>query len=153
MRINVDRLRPAPMPLKGFMGNIVQPMGAITLFVMAGKVPRTSTKMADFLVIKAPSLYKAILGCLTLNNLRAVTSTYHFKMKFPTNLGVRKVHEEQVLARDCCTRDLKHEVKEVEMIRELGEAVGPPSLPDLAEWNEEVLDEGRAKRALGAGLD
>lgn len=83
-------------------------MGAITLYVLAMKASRTLAIMIDFLVVKTPSSYNVILGCPTLNNLRAVTSTYHLKMKFPTRLEVRKVHNEQVLA-----RKLRREVKEV----------------------------------------
>lgn len=44
--------------------------------------------MADFLVIDRPSAYNAIIGRPTLNKLRAMTSTYHLKMKFLTNNGV-----------------------------------------------------------------
>lgn len=57
------------MPLKGFSGDIVQLVGTITLSV---------------LVVKAPSSYNVRLGRPTLNNLRAVTLTYHLNMKFPT---------------------------------------------------------------------
>lgn len=83
--INPTRLSPTPITLKGFTGDIVPVMRAITMFVLVGKAPRISVTMVDFLVVKAPSSYKAILGCPTLNNLRVVMSTYHLKMKFPTN--------------------------------------------------------------------
>lgn len=73
-----------PMPLKGFSGDMVRP---VTLFVLAGKAPYTTSNMTHFIVVKAPSSYNAILGRPTLNNLRVVTSTYHMKMKFPTPLG------------------------------------------------------------------
>ncbi|XP_041026886.1 uncharacterized protein LOC121267075 [Juglans microcarpa x Juglans regia] len=36
MSINPDRLRPALMPLKGFTGDIVDPIGVITLSISAG---------------------------------------------------------------------------------------------------------------------
>lgn len=112
-------------------------MGVITLSVLAGKAPKKTATMVDFLVVKAPSLYNVILGHPTLNNLRAVTFTYHLKMKFPTDLRLGEVHGKQLLARECYTRELRHEVKVVVAI---GEA-RPPSPFVLAKWDEEVRDE------------
>ncbi|XP_040987764.1 uncharacterized protein LOC121235480 [Juglans microcarpa x Juglans regia] len=62
MRISPDRLRLAPMQLKGFTGDVVQPMGAINLSILAGKAPRAVAIMSDFLVVKAPSSYNAYWG-------------------------------------------------------------------------------------------
>ena len=55
----------------------------------------------DFLVVRAPSAYNAILDRFGLNTLRAVVSTYHLKFKFPTSQGVGEVRGDQVLARHC----------------------------------------------------
>lgn len=54
MGINLDPLCLAPVLLKGFTGNIVQLMGAITLSILAGKAPKTTITMANFLVLKPP---------------------------------------------------------------------------------------------------
>ena len=55
----------------------------------------------DFLVVKAPSAYNAILGRPGLNALQAVVSTYHLKLKFSTSQGVGEVKGDQALARHC----------------------------------------------------
>ena len=55
----------------------------------------------DFLVVRAPSAYNAILDRPGLNTLRAVVSTYHLKLKFSTSQGVREVRGDQALARHC----------------------------------------------------
>lgn len=81
--------------------------------VLVGTAPRTETVIVDFLMVKAPSSYNPILGRLTLNHLRAVTPTYHLKMKFSTPMGVGEIHDEQKLARDCYGRELKPEAIEV----------------------------------------
>jgi hypothetical protein len=47
--------------------------------------------MVIFLVIVRPSAYNAIVKRTILNQLRAVTSTPHLKMKFPTKSGVDEV--------------------------------------------------------------
>lgn len=74
------------MSLKGFSGEIIQPIGVIALLVFEGTGPCIATTMTD----KAQSSYDAIIGCSTLNNLNVVTSTHHLKMKFLMEVGVWK---------------------------------------------------------------
>ena len=54
-----------------------------------------------FLVVDYSSAYNAILGRPTLNSWKAVTSTYHLMIKFPTNYGVGELQGNQVAAREC----------------------------------------------------
>lgn len=101
MGIDPSQLRPLPTPLKGFLGDTVQPVGAITLPVFAGTRPCTATTTIDFLGVKAHSLYNAIIRRPTLKNLKVVTSTDHLKMKILAEAGVREVHNKQVLVQEC----------------------------------------------------
>ena len=39
--------------------------------------------MLNFLLLKAPSTYNAILGRTSLHSFKAIASTYHLKIKFP----------------------------------------------------------------------
>ncbi|RZR87909.1 hypothetical protein BHM03_00015382 [Ensete ventricosum] len=55
--------------------------------------PRSKTLMVSFMVVKLPSAYNAIIGP-TLNRLKAVVSTYHRLMKFPTRAGVGEVRSD-----------------------------------------------------------
>ncbi|KAF5468643.1 hypothetical protein F2P56_012783 [Juglans regia] len=41
MGIDPARLRPTPIPLRGFTGNVIQPMGVITLPILMGEHPPT----------------------------------------------------------------------------------------------------------------
>lgn len=147
MGISPDQLHPAPIPLKGFTCNVVQSMVVITLSVLAGKASRTVVTMADFLVVKASSSYNTIQGCPTMNSLRAITSTYHLKMRFPTDLGVGEVRSEKVLAWECYTRELRHKVKVVTSVGRVAEATQPPLPPNLDEWDEEVCDKEAMRQA------
>ncbi|RZR86789.1 hypothetical protein BHM03_00014044 [Ensete ventricosum] len=70
--------------LTGFIGDFVSPMGATTIPVTFGGEPRSKTLMVSFMVVKLPSAYNAIIGRPTLNRLKAVISTYHRLLKFPT---------------------------------------------------------------------
>ena len=54
-----------------------------------------------FLVVDYSSAYNAILGRLTLNSWKAVTSTYHLMIKFPTDYGVGELQGNQVATREC----------------------------------------------------
>ncbi|XP_075636782.1 uncharacterized protein LOC142609022 [Castanea sativa] len=101
MRIGKERLIPTDAPLVGFGGTRVNPLGAITLPVTVGNYPQQITKDVTFLVVDCSSAYNAILGRPTLNSWKAVTSTYHLMVKFPTEYGVGEVWGDQVEAREC----------------------------------------------------
>ena len=77
------------------------PLGAITLFVVVGDYPQQITKDVTFLVVDCSSAYNAILGRPTLNSWKAVTSTYHLMIKFPTDYGIGELQRNQVTAREC----------------------------------------------------
>ena len=78
-------------PLVGFRGMKVQPVGIITLSMVVGAYPQQITKEVNFLVVDCSSSYNAIIGNLTLNGWKAVTSTYHLSVKFPTDYRVGQV--------------------------------------------------------------
>ena len=59
------------------------------------------TRMVDFLVVDCPLSYNVILGRPTLNRLKATTSTYCLKVKFPTTHGIGEINGDQLLAREC----------------------------------------------------
>ena len=101
MRIDRERLSPINAPLVGFGGTKVFLFGAITLAVTAGDYPQQITKEITFLVVDCSSAYNAILGRPTLNSWKAVTSTYHLMIKFPTEYGVGELRGNQVAAREC----------------------------------------------------
>ncbi|KAK3032309.1 hypothetical protein RJ639_036266 [Escallonia herrerae] len=85
-------------PLYGFSNHPVAAEGIIALPVAIGTPPAQANFMLDFVVVKVPSAYNAILGRLALNQLQAVVSTYHLKMKFPTEHGIGEVKGDQTTA-------------------------------------------------------
>ncbi|XP_030941921.1 uncharacterized protein LOC115966935 [Quercus lobata] len=101
MRIDRERLILTNAPLVGFRGSRVFPLGAVTLSEMVGDYPQQITKNITFLVVDYSSAYNAILGRPTLNSWKAVTSTYHLMIKFPTDYGVRELRRSQMAAREC----------------------------------------------------
>ncbi|RWW62715.1 hypothetical protein BHE74_00030137, partial [Ensete ventricosum] len=61
----------------------------------------SKTLMVSFMVVRLPSAYNAIIGRPTLNRLRAVVSTYHRILKFPTRAGVGEVRSDPKESRQC----------------------------------------------------
>ena len=101
MRLGRDQLRPVNSSLVGFRGMKVQPVCTITLSVVVEAYPKQITKEVNFLVVDCSSSYNAIIGRPTLNNWKAVTSTYHLSVKFPIKYGVEQVQGDQLAAREC----------------------------------------------------
>ena len=88
MRLGRDQLRPVCSSMIGFGGMKVQPVGTITLPVVVGSYPQQITKEVNFLVVDCSSSYNAIIGRPTLNSWKAITSTYHLSVKFPTEYEI-----------------------------------------------------------------
>ncbi|XP_075654971.1 uncharacterized protein LOC142625159 [Castanea sativa] len=93
MRIGRERLILTNAPLIGFGGTKVYPLGSVTLLVTASNYPQQITKNVTFLVVDCSFAYNAILGRPTFNSWKAVTSTYHLMIKFPTGYGVGRYEE------------------------------------------------------------
>uniref|UniRef100_A0A2N9ED79 Uncharacterized protein n=1 Tax=Fagus sylvatica TaxID=28930 RepID=A0A2N9ED79_FAGSY len=150
MRLDKDKLRPMDAPLVGFTGDKVCPVGIVTLPITVGTHPKTVSKTVDFLVVNCPSAYNAIIGRPTLNRLRAVTSTYHLLLKFPTEHGIGEVRGDQVAARECYLASLESGGQNQTMtIEEQKIAVKPSGELDTVE-----LEDGRPERTtkIGANL-
>ena len=101
MEISRERLIPTNAPLVGFGGTRVLPLGSVTLSVIVGDYPQQITKNMTFLLVDCSSAYNAILERPTLNSWKAVTSTYHLMIKFPTDYGVGELRGDQVAAHEC----------------------------------------------------
>ena len=52
-------------------------------------------------MVDRSSFYNAIIKRPTLNSWKAVTSTYHLSVKFPTKYGVGQVQGDQLATREC----------------------------------------------------
>ncbi|KAK3033701.1 hypothetical protein RJ639_033925 [Escallonia herrerae] len=119
MNIPSDRLRKMDTPLYGFSNHPVAVEGIIALPVAIGTPPTQAKLMLDFVVVRVPSAYNAILGRTALNQLKAVVFTYHLKMKFPTEHGVGEVKGDQIVARQCYMASCRAINKEAFIIEDL----------------------------------
>lgn len=94
-------MRPVVKGLKGFGGSQVQPLGTVFLTMMLGSKPQTVTCEIPFLVIDEPFEYNVLMGRPTLNQFKAVPSTYHMRLKFRTKRGTGQVLGDRREAWEC----------------------------------------------------
>ncbi|GFZ12755.1 hypothetical protein Acr_23g0011400 [Actinidia rufa] len=113
MKIGLDKLHPFHTLLIGFGGNTTHPLGWINLPITLGTEPYQITVWQDFIVVDCPSPYNAILGRPTLGGIKAITSTYHLKLKFPTPTGIGKIKGDQKVARQCFISAMKVETSSI----------------------------------------
>ena len=107
MGLKVNDPKPSPNPVYDFKGDLVIPLGVISLPMTLEEYPRQSCVMADFLVIDQPSAFNVVLWRPSLRELRAITSIHHLLMKFPTRQGVGEVKGDQQESRQCYHQAVK----------------------------------------------
>jgi hypothetical protein len=101
-------------PIFGFSGEPVIPLGKTVLPVLAGPV----NLQTEFIVVKASSPYNAIMGRDWLHRMKAIPSTLHQKLRFPTADGVMELNGDQVAAKQCVLAATKR--KAASEIRDTG---------------------------------
>ena len=107
MGIGRERLEPVNTHLRGFSREKVLPLGSIQLVLTLVDPPCQATTTARFLIVDAPSAYNMLLGKPSLNTIKAIPSTYHMMIKFPTVSGVGMVRGDQRVARECYSASMK----------------------------------------------
>ncbi|KAL5556432.1 hypothetical protein UlMin_038668 [Ulmus minor] len=95
------KFEPIKSALYGFTRDRVSSEGVLNLPIELGTHPCQHIQSVNFVVVDCPSsLYNAIIGRPTLNAIRAVTSTYHLLVKFPTVGGIGVLKGDQQESRD-----------------------------------------------------
>ncbi|GKD74935.1 hypothetical protein Tco_1333217 [Tanacetum coccineum] len=96
-----SRLWSTQMDLVGFAGGVVKPLGKIEFEVVFGDGRLFRTIVVNFTVVRAPSPYNVIFGRTGLKALRAVSSTIHSMIKFPTPRGIATLVTRTVIIAKC----------------------------------------------------
>ncbi|KAL5570533.1 hypothetical protein UlMin_027108 [Ulmus minor] len=94
------KIKPTASSLSGFTGDSISSEGILNLPVELGSSPCQYIQAVDFVLVDCPSPYNAIIGRPTLNKIRAVTSTYHLLVKFPTVGGIGILRGDQTESRE-----------------------------------------------------
>ena len=120
MSIKEAEIEHKPNQLSGFNGEVTPSLGIIELPVRAGDLNR----MVEFTVLDCPSPFKAILGRPWIHEMRAVPSTYHLCVRFPTPNGIQEIRGSQEASRICYMNNHKMIAKKREP--EESDSEGPP---------------------------
>ena len=117
--------------------------------MVVGAYPQQVTRNVNFLVVDCSSSYNAIIGRPILNSWKAVTSTYHLSIKFPTEYGVGEVQGDQLAARECYLAMLAMDEQTQTMNIEERRVVAEPTeaLEDIP------LDEDDLRKSTRIGAD
>ena len=103
MEIDLCAVTEGPSMIFGLSGDATMTLGSIDLVVKAGSV----IKVTEFLVIDRPTSYNAIVGTPWLNSMRAIPSTFHLCLKFPTPHGVETIQGDSRMSQVCFAAELK----------------------------------------------
>ncbi|GKB88846.1 reverse transcriptase domain-containing protein [Tanacetum coccineum] len=128
------RLRETRTDLVRFAGEVSKPLGKIELEVCLGNGGLCRRMSMKFIVVRAPSPYNIILGRPRLKTLRAIPSTIHSMMKFPTPKGMATLVNRTVIIVECSRLEKKQMMEEERSEGgkevELTEVLVNPSFPD-----------------------
>ncbi|KAH7862454.1 hypothetical protein Vadar_005027 [Vaccinium darrowii] len=125
MELPPSSLQKCLVPLVGFSAQTVWPMGKVTLPVRAGSVVLST----DFLVVDIPSSYNVIIGRTWMHKMRAVSSTYHQKIKYPGADGIECIRGDQKVA-DLCFNMVLRKSPRAELVQTV-EVPDQPTLEDV----------------------
>ncbi|XP_056687801.1 uncharacterized protein [Spinacia oleracea] len=89
--------------LVGFSGEAKTTFGEVTLPVYAQGI----NQQVKFCVIDCPSSYNIIYGRPWIHDMKAIPSTYHQTIKFPTRWGVQEIKGDQQESKECYKASLK----------------------------------------------
>jgi hypothetical protein len=84
-------------PIFGFLGEPTVPLGKTVLPVLVGPI----NLQTEFIVVKASSPYNAIMRRDWLHRMRAIPSTLHQKLRFPTKDGIMELNGDKITAKRC----------------------------------------------------
>ncbi|KAF8102834.1 hypothetical protein N665_0193s0017 [Sinapis alba] len=142
MLIDLNDIKPSLRALTGFNGSSTSLLGTICLNVFAGGI----NKLVKFSVINTKTQYNAIIGTPWLHMMKAIPSTYHQCIKFPTKEGtVFTLKGNQRLARSMLISDLKSQ--QVAFIVEPDKKPSPPK----EETVQVGIDPDYPERTVGIG--
>ncbi|XP_073046154.1 uncharacterized protein [Primulina eburnea] len=146
MDLHEYQLEAVETTLFGFSGHSVYPGGEITLPLILGTGDLRKTVMIVFTVVDALSSYNIILGRPAMNEMRAIASNDHQKIKFPVRGRVEEVRGDQSSSRRCYGETVRVDQKRArkedkgKMVSRAKEVAGEREVHFVAEEDQEVVE-------------
>ncbi|XP_020205721.1 uncharacterized protein LOC109790885 [Cajanus cajan] len=142
-----QELTPYGEPLVRFSGERVDTRGTIDLYTYFGDDQHRRRIKVRYVVVHANTSYNILLGRPSLNKLRAIVSTPHLAMKFPSEEGtIITLHANQKTACECYFASLRVQstLRHTRDVNVIGDTSQPNPVGDL-ELDPRVADEGRVE--------
>ncbi|GKD55066.1 hypothetical protein Tco_1288453 [Tanacetum coccineum] len=92
---------PAATPLVGFSGEIIWPLGKISLLVKIGDEEHSTSAWMNFMVVRSPSPYNGIIGRPGVRRIQVVPSTAHGVLKFLVTGGTVTLRSNRIIPLEC----------------------------------------------------
>ncbi|GKA35598.1 hypothetical protein Tco_0722089 [Tanacetum coccineum] len=96
-----NQMVPAATPLVGFSGEIIWPLGQISLLVKIGDEEHSTSAWMNFMVVRSPSPYNGIIGRPGVRKIRAIPSTAHGMLKFSVVGGIITLRSNRIVPLEC----------------------------------------------------
>nr|GEV80736.1 hypothetical protein [Tanacetum cinerariifolium] len=96
-----NQLIPANTPLVGFSGEIIWPLGQISLLVRVGDEKHSTSARMNFMMVRSPSPYNGIIGRPRVRRIRAIPSITHRMIKFPVASGIVTLQSSRIIPLEC----------------------------------------------------
>ncbi|GJT25701.1 reverse transcriptase domain-containing protein [Tanacetum coccineum] len=96
-----NQMVPATVPLVGFSGEIIWPMGQISLPVKIGDEEHFTSTWMNFMVVRSSSPYNGIIGRPGVRRIQAVPSTAHGMLKFSVPGGILTLRRSRIISLEC----------------------------------------------------
>ncbi|GKA39727.1 reverse transcriptase domain-containing protein [Tanacetum coccineum] len=96
-----NQMIPATTPLVRFSGEIIWPLGQISLLVKIGDEEYSTFTWMKFMVVRSPSPYNGIIGRPGVRKIQAVPSTAHGMLKFSVAGGTITLQSSRIILLEC----------------------------------------------------
>nr|GEV08845.1 reverse transcriptase domain-containing protein [Tanacetum cinerariifolium] len=87
--------------LVGFSGEIIWPLGQISLLVRIGDEEHSTSARMNFMVVRSPSPYNGIIGRPRIRKIRAIPSTANEMIKFPVAGRIVTLQGSRIIPLEC----------------------------------------------------
>ncbi|GKB99642.1 hypothetical protein Tco_0985779 [Tanacetum coccineum] len=88
-------------PLVGFSGEIIWPLGQISLLVKIGDEKHSTSAWMNFMVVRSPYPYNEIIGRPGVRRIQAVPSIAHEMLKFPVTGETVTLQSSKIIPLEC----------------------------------------------------
>ncbi|GKB11281.1 hypothetical protein Tco_0845204, partial [Tanacetum coccineum] len=96
-----NQMVPATAPLIGPSGEIIWPLGQLSLLVKIGDEEHSNSTWMNFVVVRSSSPYNGIIGRSGVKKIQAVPSTAHRMLKFYVAGGVLTLRSSKIIPIEC----------------------------------------------------